>query len=143
IETGKVDTFQSFDDFWNAFKSQLEYVIGKLVYIQREITHEFLRRELPHVYLSILYPDSIERGRDFTNEGAKYHWSSFTATGLANLIDSIYSIKTLVFDEKYVPFYMLLDAIQNDFQGYETLLSKIKRLPKYGNGNEEVDKIAN
>lgn len=140
-QTGDVREAKDFDEFMEIFADQLEYVVGKMVHVQRDITHSHLRKYLPHVYLSSLYPCSIERGKSFVDGGAKYDWSSFTATGLANLIDSLYTIKKMVYEDKSITMDELLDALRNNYEGKNVLLAHIKKLPKYGNDNNDVDML--
>jgi len=142
-QTGDVCEAKDFEEFMQIFKDQLTYVVGKMVHVQRDITHPHLRKYLPHVYLSMLYPDSVEKGKSFADGGARYDWSSFTATGLANLIDSIYTIKKMVYEDKRTSMKDLLNALNRNFEGENVLLAHIKKLPKYGNDDSEVDELGN
>jgi pyruvate formate-lyase/glycerol dehydratase family glycyl radical enzyme len=142
-KTGKVQECRNFEEFFALFSRQLKYVVGKMIHIQRDITHEHLRKYLPHVYLSSIYPDCIKSGHAFADGGARYHWSSFTATGLANLVDSLYSIKKLVYDDRVITMDEMLQALSDNFKGHNLLLAQINNLPKYGNDICKVDDIAN
>ena len=57
------------------------------------------------------------------------------------MVDSVYTIKKLVFEEKTVSPSELMQALENDFVGYEAVQTQIFNLPKFGNDNSEVDVI--
>lgn len=139
IDTG--DEFDSFEDFFAAFGRELDFVFGRLVGIQKNITHYVLEKEVPHIYLSSIFPDCISKGLDFTGGGSRYDWSSFTITGMANVIDSMYTIKTLIYERKAFSLTMLRRALLADFEGYGDILKLIRELPKYGNDVNEVDAL--
>jgi len=62
---------------------------------------------------------------------------------IANITDSLYVIKKLVFDEKQFTLAELLDAINSNYAGHEELHRKIRMLEgKWGNGYEEADSLA-
>jgi formate C-acetyltransferase len=63
--------------------------------------------------------------------------------GIADTADSLISIKKLVFEEQRLTMDELLDALGNDFDGYEHIRSQlIKKAPKFGNDEDEVDLMA-
>ena len=86
--------------------------------------------------------DCLETGRDYDCEGARYNWVENSFVGTANVADAIYAVDRLVFKEKRIDFTGLYAALEADFKGYESLLSYILSLPKYGNDDDEVDGIA-
>lgn len=82
--------------------------------------------------------------KDVTKGGAKYDLSGISfINSIANLTDSLYVIKKLIFDEKITSFKELLNAIDNNFFGFTNLYRKIMKLEgKWGNGYQEVDDLA-
>lgn len=133
--------FPTFEDFFAAFASELNFVVGRLIGIQANVTHRVLEEEMPHVYLSSMFPDCIEKGLDFTRGGSRHDWSSFTITGMANVIDSFYTVKKLVYEQKAFSMAALCRALAADFAGYDDMLRQILALPKYGNDIAEVDDL--
>ena len=91
--------------------------------------------------LSCLVNDCLERGLDIECGGARYNWIMPSFVGVANLVDSLYAIKTLVFEEKRMSlsdFKMILDQ---DFSEKEALRRYIlHHIPKYGNDMDEIDR---
>lgn len=57
--------------------------------------------------------------------------------------DSLAAIKKVVFEDKSATMSELIDALDANFEGYETLLKKLADAPKYGNDIDYVDEIVN
>lgn len=140
--TGKFASFSTFAEFYAAFQKQFEHMLSVLTKIHREITHEVLKTDLPHPFLSSLTHGCIEHGRDITNMGANWNWTSFSITGIANLCDSMYAIQQAVYEEHSISAARLLQALKNNFTEDENLRQYLMKLPKYGNGDERVDAMA-
>lgn len=60
------------------------------------------------------------------------------AIGAADLINSVYAVKHLVFDEKKLSMQRLCDALAADFQGCEDVKLLCDRCEKYGNDCKET-----
>lgn len=102
------------------------------------------REYAPVPLLSCLIDNCIDNGKDITEGGAKYNFSGVQGIGTANLSDSLYALKKIVFEEKRLSFDELIKALENNFQGeeYEKLrIRLINKYDKYGNDNDEVDNI--
>lgn len=90
--------------------------------------------------LSCFVNDCLEKGLDIERGGARYNWTMPSFVGMANLIDSLYAIKTLVFDEKKLTLCEFKAVLDADFEDNESLrLQILNRVPKYGNDIDEVD----
>lgn len=102
------------------------------------------REYAPVPLLSCLIDNCIDNGKDITEGGAKYNFSGVQGIGTANLSDSLYALKKIVFEEKRLSFDQLINALEKNFQGeeYEKLrIRLINKYDKYGNDNDEVDNI--
>ncbi len=72
-----------------------------------------------------------------------YRWNHRMFSGIANMADSLVAIKRLIEDEKRMTLPELRQILDDDFAGQEELLAELKtRMPKYGNGIQEVDELA-
>ena len=90
--------------------------------------------------LSCFVNDCLKRGLDIERGGAQYNWIMPSFVGMANLVDSLYAVKTLVFDEKKMTLTALKSAADNNFEENEALRRYIlDRIPKYGNDCDEID----
>jgi formate C-acetyltransferase len=99
---------------------------------------------LPAPYISAFMDGCLENKRDVTAGGAKYALSGISMiNSIANMIDSLHVIRKLIFEEKKFTFKELLDALDNNFIGYEDMHRQIKNVSgKWGNGDPETDELA-
>lgn len=96
----------------------------------------------PVPLLSTLIDNCLQKGKDITYGGAKYNFSSVQGIGIANLSDSLYALKKIVFEEKRISFKELIDILNSNFHGEEAEKLRIRlinKYDKYGNDNDEVD----
>ena len=101
-------------------------------------------KEIPDILCSTLTQDCIGRGKTIKEGGAIYDFISGLQVGIANMADSLEAIKKLVFEEKKITNVELMEALKNNFEGengerIQKML--IEDAPKYGNDNDEVDKL--
>ena len=90
--------------------------------------------------LSCFVNDCLKRGTDIDRGGATYNWIMPSFVGMANLVDSFYAIKRLVFEEKRMTLCEFKAVLDKNFEGNEALRQYIlNRIPKYGNDIDEVD----
>ena len=93
-----------------------------------------IRRRIEH---------ELERGRDITDGGAEYNWHSICLLGVPDTADCLIALKKLLFEERRITPGELLDAMKQDFKGNEPLRELLRnRAPKYGNGDDETDRLA-
>ncbi|MBE7091360.1 MAG: hypothetical protein E7363_05580 [Clostridiales bacterium] len=79
--------------------------------------------------------------RDPKKQGTKYNGSGCLIHGLTVLADSFIAIDR--FNEKYPENKeLLVNALKNNFVGYEDLHAFLKEAPKFGNNIKEVDEEA-
>ena len=92
--------------------------------------------------LSCFVNDCLARGTDIEQGGARYNWIMPSFVGMANLVDSLYAIKTLVFDQKKLTLSQFKAIVSQDFEGNEALrLQILNRIPKYGNDMDDIDSL--
>jgi formate C-acetyltransferase len=140
-ETGDPRTFNSFDDFKEAFKKQTLWLVHQATTLNNifgRIHQDFY----PTPILSAFFEGPMDKGMDLIQGGAKINSSGATIIGLADVADSLTAIQKVVFEEHAISFTDLLDALDKNFKGYETLhvrlLNPVKT-PKYGNDSEVAD----
>lgn len=130
--TGDPSQFESFEAFWEAFKSQLEWLAGQAI----ELNEYFGRAHqeiLPSPLLSAFFSGPMEKGKDLIFGGACYNSSGATHIGFADTADSLSAIEKAVFIDKKCTFKELIQALKADFKGYEKIHAYlINRTPKYG-----------
>ena len=141
-QTGDFNSFKSFDDFLNAYKTQLEYIVSLAVEGNSRLAeaHKYLH---PTPLLSALIDGTMESGREINWGGAKYNFSGFYVTGLADVADSLTALKMLVFDEPRISKGELMAALSDDFKGHEKTHALLTRkAPKYGMDDDVADEMA-
>ena len=121
IETGAVEDMTSFDEFYEAYKKQMNYNISLLVNADNAIDVAHATR-CPLPYLSCMVEDCIRRGKHVQEGGAVYNFTGPQGFGIANMADSLYAIKKLVFDEKKVTLAEYKRALAMNFgQGFDAV----------------------
>lgn len=72
--------------------------------------------------------------------GGKYNNFGIHGVGVTNAADCLTAIKRYVFDEKSITKRKLIEAVDNDFNGYAELLHKLRyETPKVGQNDEVAD----
>ncbi len=114
LDTGNVEDMKTFDEFYNAYKKQTEYMISLLVNADNSIDVAHAER-CPLPYLSSMVDDCMKRGKSVQEGGAIYNFTGPQGFGIANMTDSLYAIKTLVYDEQKVTMAAYKEAIDHNF----------------------------
>jgi len=101
----------------------------------------------PTPYSSGLLDHRIEIGRDMSEGGGPNVMYSNTVLmlhGLADVANALYALEQLVFADKTVTLREFAQILRVDWEGAQgkSLQGKAKKLPKYGNDNNAVDRYA-
>ncbi len=136
VETGDVTKMETFEEFYNAYKKQMKYCIELLVNADNSIDVAHMER-CPLPYLSSMVDDCIKRGKSVQEGGAIYNFTGPQGFGVANMADSLYAIKKLVFDEKKVTLAEYKDALENNY-GRGLSLERVEELTR-----EVIKKLEN
>lgn len=92
--------------------------------------------------LSCFVNDCLEKGTDIEKGGARYNWITPSFVGIANLVDSLFAIKKLVFENKEFTVLELKKICDTNFDSKEALRQRIiNTIPKYGNDMDEIDEL--
>lgn len=144
IKTGDPRDFKSFDEFFDAYKKQMAYLVKHLFIINAFAEQEYVRL-ISTPFISSLLDECRESGNDLQHGGAKYNFGpSVNMIGIADTADSLAAIKKLVFEDKAISMDELIRATEDDFVGWDDVKDKlINDAPKYGNDSDEVDYLAN
>lgn len=75
-------------------------------------------------------------------EGGKYNNFGFHGTGIATAADSLAAIKEYIYEKKTVTPGELIQAVEKDFEGYDSLLEFLRyEAPKMGNDDDRADSM--
>ncbi len=142
LKTGNILDFETFDQFYGAVKQQIKFILEIATTFNNDLG-KILKYLKPQPLLSSLTEGTLDSGKGLLEGGAKYNSSGIAYIALADLVDSIYSVKKLVYDDKIISFKKLHDALLNDFKENDVLYHIIiNKIAHFGNGIKEVDDIA-
>ena len=142
IQTGEVEQFTCYDQFYVAYCAQMEYQISLLVNANNAVDAAHWQRA-PMPYLSAMVEDCLGRGKTGQEGGAVYNFTGPQGFGIANVADSLYVIKKLVFEEKKYTLAQFKKALMFNFgKPNATLVADVvaeavREMSK--NGNSPID----
>jgi len=152
----------SFDQLIDLYFKHLHWMYAKQLDSQIGLFGR-MNAVCPAPLLSVLIKDCIEKGLDYYEGGPRYNVIAPCFTGLSTLIDSLWAIRTLVFEpttavtslpelvEALVcnwgenmaePFVNVLEGparIAARAERFRLLRTAAMELPRFGHGNPEVD----
>ncbi len=100
-QTGDVEHMQTFEEFYEAYRTQQNFFITTLVNADNSIDQAHAERA-PLPFLASMVDDCIKRGKTCEQGGAVYNFTGPQGFGIANVADSLYAVKELVFEDKTV-----------------------------------------
>ncbi len=122
-KTKAVEQMTTFDEFYDAYKAQMNDMISLLVNADNSIDVAHAKR-CPLPFLSSMVDDCITKGKSVQEGGAVYNFTGPQGFGIANMADSLFVIKKLVFEEKKFTLSELKEALANNF-GSSTVSSDV------------------
>lgn len=141
IETGDPNNFKSYEDLFNAFKSQLNHFV-EIKVKGNNVIERIYSKHMPAPLMSVIVDDCIKTAKDYNAGGARYNTKYIQGVGIGTITDSLTSIKYNVFDKKKFNMSELLEALKNNFNGYEAIYNMVvNKTPKYGNDDDYADDL--
>ena len=110
IPTGDVTQMKTFDEFFDAYKKQMEYCISLLVNADNAIDVAHAER-CPLPFLSCMIDDCLKEGKSVQEGGAVYNFTGPQGFGIANMADGLFAIRKLVYEDKKVSRKELKEAL--------------------------------
>ena len=124
-----------FDDVKREFFAEIQRRADALV---KKYAHVEI---LPGPFVSVISTDCIKKARDIS-KGAKYNNFGIHGTGIAVAVDSLASVRELVFEKRLVTLEELVKLLDTDFAGRPDVLAAAKAAPKMGNADARADDLA-
>jgi formate C-acetyltransferase len=141
IETGNPREFEDYQELFDAFCKQLQYVVDIKIRVNNYIERMFAEY-VPAPFLSVVIRDCIQKGKDYYDGGPRYNTNYIQCCGIGTVTDSFSAIKKHVFDKKLVSMDKLMKALAENFEGAEPLRLRLKnKTPFYGNDDDFADDI--
>ncbi|MDI7246918.1 MAG: pyruvate formate lyase family protein [Bacillota bacterium] len=139
LELKAADTWEEFSD---NFYRQLRYFVSLYAAGMNEC-YPFYSQWFHRPLVSTLIDGCVEKAVPVDRGGAKYWVKGVNCTGFATAVDSLYSVKSVVFEQRKLSLDEFAELLAPDYADHEYLRQEIKnRIPKYGNGHAEVDSLA-
>ncbi len=142
VKTGDPRNFRSYDDLWNAFCRQGEFVM-KHILTQQYVADTLKSKFIAAPMSSMLHDLCMKECKDMHSgpiKGALY-LGFIDTLGFGTAIDSLAAVKKLVFDDRKLSMAELLEALECNFEGKEAIRQMCLNAPKYGNNDPYADTI--
>lgn len=141
-ETGKFVDFETFEEFFGAFETQLKYFTGLFCHLSDK-GQEIRAANFAKLVKTPFTTGCLEKGKPHDMGGPIYNFGVVETAGLAAVADSFTAVKKLVYEEKKISRRTLADALAVNFQGYEKERQMLLNMaPKFGNDDPEADAMA-
>ncbi|MDY0019266.1 MAG: glycyl radical protein [Anaerolineae bacterium] len=139
--TGDPAQFESFEELFAAYRTQLEHFVDIKVR-GNQVIERLYARYLPAPFLSLVISDCIANGKDYHDGGARYNTSYIQGVGLGTITDAMTALKYHVFDQRTLALPELLAVLDGDFAGSERVRQLLlNRTPRYGNDDAYADEV--
>ncbi len=129
------DAELSFDDVKAEFFAEIRRRADAIVEKYRHV------EILPGPFVSAISTGCVANARDLC-KGGRYNNFGIHGTGIAVAVDSLASVRELVFEKQLVTLSELVTLLDTDFAGRPDLLAAAKAAPKMGNADSRADDLA-
>lgn len=96
----------------------------------------------PAPFFSSTIDDCLKNRKDYTAGGARYNPAGISLVGFGTLVDSLFAVKKICYDEEAMPVADFLKLSLDGWPDAESTRRKVIALPKYGHDISEVDILA-
>jgi benzylsuccinate synthase len=138
-ETGDATQFISFEQVFEAFRRQIGWAIRKALHI-KNIGEYWNKVLLRRPFASLFFHRALDAERDIMDAPNKgMPWVN--VPGMVDAVDSLISLKKLIFVEKKYTMAELLKALHANWEGHEGMRQDFINAPKYGNNDPFADEV--
>ncbi len=140
--TGPLKSMPDYDAVWKAWLGQVDHAVKVGVGVNNK--DHSLRLDMASCIRTALTSDCLDRGKTLFLGGARYYAVQNEVVGLTNTANALLAIQKVVFEERRLGLEALVSALDRNYAGDEALRQYlINKVPKFGNGNPEVDGLRN
>jgi len=138
-KTKRLDECADFEEFLESYRQQYNHFIKYISYgtNMMDWLHSVFT---PLPFASALMDGCIERGRDMLVQ-TDYFYYTLGCNDFIAAVNNLAAVKKAVFEDKNADAGQLLDAIEKNWQGYESLRKTMLAAPKFGNDDPRVDSL--
>lgn len=141
LALGGLERMASFEQLKSAVEAQIEHQVNLLARCQATV-YRVTGEQAAFPFLSMLYDDCIGRGKALLAGGVRYCGGTLESFGNNSAADSLTAIKYAVYDHNLVSPRDLIQALKNNFVGYEQVRTTLLASPRFGNDNPEADAMS-
>ncbi len=136
-----IDDAKTFDEVYNIILDNFMVLFKERARIVAKGGNIWNKVDPLPIFSSTLQ-DCIEKKKDYTAGGAKYRESRYELVGFPNVVDSLLAIKELCFDSGKYSLKDMLNAIRNNWNGYEDMRVEATKCKGWGDGSVESCEFA-
>ena len=143
LETGDVRSFETWEEFFDAYKKQMLY-FAEIKVRGSNVNTRICAECNPVPFMSLVTEDCIANGTDYNTGGARYNSTYLQGVGIGSITDGLASVKYNVYDKKNFTMDELMEALEHNFEGekYQLIYNlTTRKTPKYGNDDDYADDI--
>ncbi len=141
LDLGCLTDYKTFDDLWAAYVKEIEYFTP----IFCDLCNMGQIKRIANVsklVKSTMTEACIERGLQHDEGGTIYNFGVVETAGNAAVSDSLYALKTLVYEQHKLSLEEVYEALLTNFEGHEDVRRMLLSAPKYGNNDDGADEMA-
>lgn len=131
---------KTFDEFLALYYRALDHITDMTTRVANRF-QEAYAAFTPSPLRSCTIQGCLEKGRDYKNGGPLYGHGQVLLEGIADAVDSVWAIKTLIYEEKKYTMAELIEALEDNFEGHETLRRDFSSCQHFGNDIAALDEL--
>lgn len=131
-----LDDAESFEELYKIVTDNIYVLFKERARITRLGGNIWDKVDVLPIFSSTL-ADCIENKKDYTEGKARYKNDRFEIFAFPNVVDSLMAIKTLCFDTKKYTLREYLEAVRNNWEGFEDMRIDATRCHGWGDGNKD------
>ena len=137
----KIIGVTNYQEFYNIFLEELFADLDRA--LEYDDKYNLERAKDINYLSSIFFQGCIEKAKSLTQGAGDVVIASPMCIGITNVIDTLIVVKQFVFDEKLITMQELVNAVQENWQGFEDLRCVIlKKAEFFGNDTERSNSVA-
>ena len=135
-------TYADFDDFYSSFRAFFTEKYNTDILRQFRLNWEYTREHHVSPFQSACMGGCLESGMPAEWGGCKYTMAGINVLGIGTLVDSLYAVKKIVFEEECCTYREFVRQVKANFPD-KALAYRCKNLEgKYGTDSEETNTMA-
>lgn len=141
MDNGIRDGYTNFEQLYQNVLEEFKRT-AEAMRVFKDKQYDMLPKVWPEMATSLNCHGPIERGLDMTDaRGVDVQYTSANILGIPNVVDSLFAMKNLVFEQKLYTLQDVREATKANWEGCEVMRQQFLNQDKYGNDLDEVDAL--